>query len=106
MTQTATHTRPIAIPDLMLEPMVRAALAEDLGHWGDITTRTVVPADTRAEARIVARDEGVVSGMQVAAIAFRLVDPMLDIDLLIPDGARCRNAASRRNALSCPFQPG
>ena len=31
MTQTATHTRPIAIPDLMLEPMVRAALAEDLG---------------------------------------------------------------------------
>ena len=90
MTQTATHTRPIAIPDLMLEPMVRAALAEDLGHWGDITTRTVVPADTRAEARIVARDEGVVSGMQVAAIAFRLVDPMLDIDLLIPDGARCR----------------
>ncbi|MBL9058854.1 MAG: carboxylating nicotinate-nucleotide diphosphorylase [Mangrovicoccus sp.] len=90
MTEPADHSRPIAIPDLMLEPMVRAALAEDLGHWGDITTRTVVPADTRAEARIVARDDGVVSGMQVARIAFRLVDSGLDVDTLIPDGARCR----------------
>lgn len=90
MTDRMADHRPIAIPDLMLEPLVRAALAEDLGHWGDITTRTVVPADTRAEARIVARDEGVVSGMQVARIAFRLVDPGLEVELLIPDGARCR----------------
>ena len=76
-------------PDLLLEPLVRAALAEDLGPWGDVTTRAVIPAGTTCRARLAAREAGVVSGMQVAALAFRLVDPALRLSLHRPDGSRC-----------------
>lgn len=76
-----------SFPDMILEPLVRAALTEDLGSYGDLTTRTVIPAGTRYAARIVAREGGVASGMQLAAIAFRLVDPALSLNVLIPDGA-------------------
>ncbi len=82
-----THT----IPDLILEPMVRNALTEDLGSFGDITTRTVIPADTTYSARLNAREDAVVSGMQVAALAFRLVDPTLSITTRIGDGQPCRS---------------
>lgn len=77
------------LPDLLLEPLVRAALIEDLGPNGDVTTRAVIPASTRYLARLNAREPGVVSGMQLAAIAFRLVDPALQITLLRPDGSAC-----------------
>ncbi|WP_171180104.1 carboxylating nicotinate-nucleotide diphosphorylase [Ruegeria sp. HKCCD8929] len=78
-----------ALPDLVLEPIVRAALMEDLGAYGDITTRTVIPAGTTYTAHLNAREDAVVSGMQVAALAFRLVDPSLQIKTHIPDGHRC-----------------
>ncbi len=76
------------LPDMILEPLVRAALTEDLGTFGDITTRTVIPAGTRYTARIRAREAGVVSGMQLAAIAFRLIDPALTLRVHRPDGAQ------------------
>lgn len=79
-----------SIPDLILEPMVRAALMEDLGSYGDITTRTVIPAGTTYSARINAREDAVVSGMQVAELAFRLVDARLDVKTRIQDGAPCK----------------
>lgn len=78
-----------AVPDLILEPMVRAALLEDLGSYGDITTRTVVPAATQYCARLNAREATVVSGMQIAALAFRLVDPSLEVITHQPDGSQC-----------------
>lgn len=74
------------LPDMILEPVVRTALSEDLGTYGDITTRTVIAAGTRYLARIVAREAGIASGMQVAAIAFRLVDPSLQFRTLVSDG--------------------
>lgn len=74
------------LPDLILEPVVRAALMEDLGTYGDITTRTVIPAGTRYTARLNAREAGVVSGLQIAALAFRLVDPALTITAHKADG--------------------
>lgn len=78
-----------ALPDMILEPMVRAALMEDLGANGDITTLTVIPADATYNARLNARETAVVSGMQVAALAFRLVDPSLQVTTHIVDGQRC-----------------
>lgn len=79
-----------SVPDLVLEPMLRMALAEDLGSYGDITTRTVIPAGTTYRARLTAREAGVVSGMQVAALAFRLVDPTLAPVVQAPDGTPCQ----------------
>ncbi len=77
------------LPDFILEPLVRAALDEDLGQFGDITTRAVIPADTTYQARLNAREDGVVSGMQLARIAFRLVDPSLEVTTHIDDGGVC-----------------
>ncbi|WP_120631299.1 carboxylating nicotinate-nucleotide diphosphorylase [Ruegeria sp. EL01] len=77
------------LPDLVLEPMIRAALMEDLGSYGDVTTRTVIPEGLTYEARLNAREDAVVSGLQVAAIAFRLVDPTLEVTSHTQDGAAC-----------------
>lgn len=77
------------LPDLIVEPLVRAALIEDLGQNGDITTRAVIPSGTQYTARINAREKGIVSGMQIAKIAFHLVDPALTIKTLLADGSRC-----------------
>lgn len=74
------------LPELILEPLVRAALLEDLGAYGDITTRTVIPAGAHYSARLNAREAGVVSGLQIAALAFRLVDPSLTITAHRMDG--------------------
>ncbi len=78
-----------ALPDMILEPLVRAALMEDLGANGDITTLTVIPADVTYDARLNARENAVVSGMQVAELAFRLVDPSLEVTTHFRDGQRC-----------------
>lgn len=79
-----------SVPDLVLEPMIRNALIEDLGSYGDVTTRAVIPADTTYHARINAREDAVVSGMQIAAITFRLIDPALEVVTHIADGAPCK----------------
>ncbi|WP_171210671.1 carboxylating nicotinate-nucleotide diphosphorylase [Ruegeria sp. HKCCA5426] len=78
-----------ALPDLILEPIVRAALMEDLGSNGDVTSLTVIPPETTYSARLNAREDAVVSGMQVAELAFRLVDPALEIVRHVQDGQRC-----------------
>ena len=73
---------------LVYEPLVRAALLEDLGRAGDLTTDTVVPADATARARFVARHPGRVAGLTVSLSAFRLLDPGLSIETLIPGRQR------------------
>lgn len=71
---------------LIIEPIVRAALLEDLGRAGDITTDAIVPADQTAVGILAARKEGRVAGLAVAAAAFRLVDPQADITIAYNDG--------------------
>ena len=73
---------------IMYEPLVRAALLEDLGRAGDITTEAVVSAQSRAETALVARQHGVVAGLELAAMAFRLVEPAIEIEIERPDGTR------------------
>jgi len=76
------------LPELLLEPLVRAALIEDLGPNGDATTRAVIAPDLTYRARLNARASGVVSGVQAAELAFRLVDPALRVTVLRGDGAQ------------------
>lgn len=78
------------LPDLLIEPLVRAALIEDLGPSGDVTTRAVIPPGLHYSARLNARNDGVASGMQLAAMAFKLVDPTLRVETLRPDGSPIR----------------
>jgi nicotinate-nucleotide pyrophosphorylase (carboxylating) len=73
---------------LIIEPIVRAALLEDLGRAGDITSDAIVPADAQVEAVIAARQPGVVAGLEAALLAFELVEPALRIERVAADGAR------------------
>lgn len=65
--------------------LIGAALDEDVGP-GDFTTLWTVPEDRRAEARIVAKEPGVIAGVEVAAEVFRRVDPSLEVRVDAPDG--------------------
>lgn len=71
---------------LLLEPVVRSALVEDLGRAGDITTNSVVPADARFSGAVVARQAGTVAGTDAAALAFALTDPDAKVSTVAPDG--------------------
>jgi len=73
---------------LIVEPIVRAALLEDLGRAGDITTEAVVPAAATVDAVIAARQPGVLAGLDAALLAFELLDPGLQIDRRRVDGER------------------
>jgi nicotinate-nucleotide pyrophosphorylase (carboxylating) len=59
----------------VVEPLVRSALLEDLAHGGDLTTEAIVDPGTFATARIVAREEGVIAGLDAALLAFELLAP-------------------------------
>jgi nicotinate-nucleotide pyrophosphorylase (carboxylating) len=63
------------LPDVVIEPLVRLALSEDLGRGGDITTDAVIPASTRMRAVIDAREPGIAAGYDAARLALRLIDP-------------------------------
>jgi nicotinate-nucleotide pyrophosphorylase (carboxylating) len=72
---------------VMIEPLVRAALLEDLGRAGDITTDAIVPAGLRARAVLRAREKGRVAGLDLAKLAFELIDPEIAVEVAIGDGA-------------------
>jgi nicotinate-nucleotide pyrophosphorylase (carboxylating) len=72
---------------LLLEPIVRRALEEDLGRAGDITSELTIPAEAQAVARLVAREPGVIAGLAAARSAFDLVDPSLRFTALQADSA-------------------
>jgi nicotinate-nucleotide pyrophosphorylase (carboxylating) len=81
------------LPRLIIEPLVRAALVEDLGRAGDITTDAIVPADDQASMAIVARQAGTAAGLDLAALAFELVDPRLAFGAVVKDGAAVKAGA-------------
>ena len=55
------------LPRLLITPIVTAALAEDLGRAGDLTTDAIIPADRAATVRLVSREPGVVAGLPLAS---------------------------------------
>jgi nicotinate-nucleotide pyrophosphorylase (carboxylating) len=73
---------------LLTEPLVRAALLEDLGRAGDITTDACVPDGVLADAALVARMPGVIAGLDLAALAFELIEPGLRFMPEVIDGQR------------------
>ena len=86
MTDTPITVPPL--PRVLIEPTVRAALEEDLGRAGDVTTDATIPAGTRAAAAFVAREDGIAAGLAVARLAFDLIDPALSIQQPVANGGR------------------
>jgi nicotinate-nucleotide pyrophosphorylase (carboxylating) len=70
----------------MIEPLVRAALLEDLGRAGDLTSDAIAPADLVVKTSLVNRQSGVVAGLDLVALAFRLIDERVEIDRRRQDG--------------------
>lgn len=75
------------LPAMLVETVVRAALAEDLGDAGDITSQSTIPEGTRTRVVMRARETGCIAGLDAARTAFRLMDPALLISVQKPDGA-------------------
>jgi nicotinate-nucleotide pyrophosphorylase (carboxylating) len=78
----------VPLPRILIEPLVRAALLEDLGRAGDLTADTIIPAGLTARTALAARENGVVAGLDLAQLAFALIDPRIVVDLATSDGAR------------------
>ena len=76
------------LPRLVIEPLVRAALVEDLGLAGDITSAAVIPADHRSSLVMVARQPGVIAGLDAAELAFQLVEAAITMTRHMEDGSR------------------
>jgi len=82
---TSTVLEPL--PAFFIEPAVRAALAEDLGRAGDITTEATIPAAAKARVFIRAREDGRIAGLDCARMAFRMMDADLRVAVEKPDGS-------------------
>ncbi len=74
------------LPDLLIEPVVRAALAEDLGRAGDITSEACVDAQARLSVQFAVRASGVVAGLDCARLALAAMDPAIRFSAQRRDG--------------------
>lgn len=75
-----------ALHDVLIADAINAALAEDIGS-GDITSRVCIPVTTQATAKFIAKANGIISGIEVAARILSAVDPTIVTSILIADGA-------------------
>jgi nicotinate-nucleotide pyrophosphorylase (carboxylating) len=80
--------RPAPLPPILIEDMIRAALREDFGRAGDITSAATIPAEAEATAIIASREHGVLCGIDFARAAFGAQHAGLSVEPLIADGAR------------------
>ena len=74
------------LPDLLIAPIIRAALAEDLGRAGDITAQACVPAAARLRGRFATRRGGVVAGLSCIRLTLAELDPFATVTSLVEDG--------------------
>ncbi len=69
----------------MIDELIRMALREDVGD-GDHSTLACIPPQAQGTARMVAKQDGVICGMEVGEKVFHLVDPALQVEALVKDG--------------------
>ncbi len=76
-----------SLPDLLLKPYVEAALLEDLGRRGDITSIAIIEESTSSTLHIVSRENGIIAGIDLARLAFHAIDPNIQFTANVKDGA-------------------
>lgn len=74
------------LPGMDLHEFIRLALAEDIGD-GDHTSLATIPADAAKRARLLVKETGILAGVDVALAIFSEVDPALQVEVLMQDGA-------------------
>ena len=85
---TVAKSLRLELPKLLVQQAVKATLAEDLGLAGDITTDPIIAADAQGEAAIVAREPGVIAGLDLAEAAFKTLDPQAEFTRAVKDGGK------------------
>lgn len=75
-----------SLPDIMLEPLVRAGLLEDLGRGGDLTTNALIGPDDKVRVVMRSREDGVLAGLDLARLSFHLIDPSLSFQRMKTEG--------------------
>ena len=86
MTFKAQSTSEPKLDQVLLKPLVEAALAEDLGRRGDVTSQATIPAEMQAQLQIRARQAGVICGIDLARLAFELIDAQIEFVAQVADG--------------------
>jgi nicotinate-nucleotide pyrophosphorylase (carboxylating) len=95
----------LSLPRFLVEQAVAAALEEDLGSIGDITTNAIIPADAQGEASIIVRKPGVIAGLDLAEATFKSLDPDVRFTRIVEDGSKVEaggtiaNVAGKSRAL-------
>lgn len=84
----------LELPQTLVDDAIAAALDEDLGLAGDITTLATVPPEARALGIIGARKPGVVAGLQLVDAAFRALDPDVNMNVHVSDGSAVEAGAT------------
>ncbi len=79
---------PPPLPDIVLEPLVRLALAEDLGRAGDLTTDATIPVGTQMKTQITGREDGTIAGLDAASLALRMIDTSVSLTIQTKDGEK------------------
>ncbi|TVP56012.1 MAG: carboxylating nicotinate-nucleotide diphosphorylase [Gemmatimonadales bacterium] len=79
---------------LLYEDLVRRTLREDLGRGGDLTSEATIPSGTRGAGTLLVREAGVVAGLEIALLAFRLLDPDVSIEVQVGDGSAVEPATT------------
>jgi nicotinate-nucleotide pyrophosphorylase (carboxylating) len=74
------------IPDLLIQPVVSAALAEDLGRAGDVTAQACIEAHARLSTVFAARQNGIVAGLACARLSVMALDPSATFEAMVADG--------------------
>ncbi len=83
--------------DELIDDLLNLAFAEDVGD-GDHTTLSTIPAEARGKSRLLIKEEGILSGVNIARQVLAKIDPELKMEVFINDGTRVIPAASRRTA--------
>lgn len=85
MKSPAVHVEPL--PGFLVRTAVERALEEDMGRSGDLTTAATIPATAQARALLASRERGRVAGTQFLRAAFNTLDPAVNVQIQVPDGA-------------------
>lgn len=86
MTFKAQSTSEPKLDQVLLKPLVEVALAEDLGRRGDVTSQATIPTEMQAQLQIRARQAGVICGIDLARLAFELIDAQIEFVAQVADG--------------------
>lgn len=73
----------------LIDALINLAFAEDIGE-GDHTTLSTIPEEAKGQSKLLIKDKGILSGVEMAKKVLKKIDPELEIEVFINDGAEVK----------------